>query len=438
MKKLFIAIATVALVATASCTKVTPDESSSAINNKISFNVANYSPTTKADSHGHTSFIDELAELGIAKANAAFSTEAFVHADNGNGTVAVPVDFFVAGTNNVEAVKYVDGDTKYWEPEHTYYWPKAKNSSVSFFSWYDFNTSSSPALTYTTDGGTATLAWTNRTVALKDNVMWADAAYHYKKNPTAIHGLDGVTEGVPTLFHHALAKVRFTAKASQLQKEDTKNAGYYTFWEVKLSEVSIPANVVKNNGNLTLTQTGLTTNGTKAWTVPSPAIWAAPATQTYSAKLDENNVFNNDVAKGTTALTTEAQYITAKKTETAGYMANNYFTVLPQAVADGIVLTFKYTVTTKYGQTLASAETVSTETINVNDLAADGTAFTANGIKLNAMATGTTPANIANWEMNHCYTYNIIINPETDTIKFDPAVEAWAAEESASITVHAE
>ena len=50
MKKLFLAIAAVALVASASCTKVDTDKKAE----KISFNVANYTPATKA-----TSLIDE-------------------------------------------------------------------------------------------------------------------------------------------------------------------------------------------------------------------------------------------------------------------------------------------------------------------------------------------------------------------------------------------
>ena len=67
----------------------------------------------------------------------------------------------------------------------------------------------------------------------------------------------------------------------------------------------------------------------------------------------------------------------------------------------------------------------------MKDLAGTESWYTAAGIKLNAI--GTTP--IARWQMNHRYVYNIIVNPETATILYDPAVEDWAAEESAEVTV---
>ena len=439
MKKLFIAIAALALVASAACTKVNPEEKKS---DKVSFKVATYAPQTKADSHGHTSFLTELAELGIAQADAAFSSKAFVHAANGNGVVAAPAPFFAAGTNGVESVKYNAGATtdaeSWWEPVHTYYWPKSANSSLSFFSWYDFS-AANPTLSYTTDGGPATLKWENRTVALKDNVMWADAAYHYKSNLNpALHGLDNVKEGVPTLFHHALAKVRFKAGVTIEQKQDSKNADYYTFWKVTLSDVALADNAIKSNGNLELTQTSKTSNGVQTWaTVPeNSTVWAAPtATQAYLSTLDKTTVFNTDLAKGDEILSTTADFITTEKTATAGYMNDNYFTVLPQAIANGVALNFKYTIETKYGKTadgVDAATTVSTETVSVTELAT--APYTAAGIQLNQMKNASNNA-ITNWEINHCYTYTILINPETNIIKFDPAVDVWAAEETASITV---
>ena len=90
------------------------------------------------------------------------------------------------------------------------------------------------------------------------------------------------------------------------------------------------------------------------------------------------------------------------------------------------------TITTKYGTELASATTVNTEVIDVASY--DGTPYdtnniyTATGIQLNKI--GASP--ITEWEMNHKYVYNIVIDPSTTTILYDPAVEAWAAETSVS------
>ena len=428
MKKYFI-IAAVALVASAACTKIETSETATP-DVKIGYQVATYLNQTKADpdTHGHTSFIDELKELKITSGQ-SFKSKAFIHAAQANGTVAAPVAFFNGADNGIETISYASSK---WEPAHTYYWPKAANSSLSFFSWYDFS-GANPTVTYTTDGGSATLAWGDRTVALMDNVMYADAAYHYKSNTPAsgqAHKLDGVTEGVPTLFHHALAKVRFTAAVKIDQKEDSKNSGYYTFWTVTLSDVALSSGTIKNNGTLSLTQTSQTTATTQqAWTLPTNSIWGAASSQTYlTSKLGtaSGDIFDTDVAKGSTALTTTAAALTG-----TNFMADTYFTVLPQDVANDVTITFKYTIVTKYGTDLASAKTVSTETVNVNELAGTAAYYTSTGVKLNAI--GDTP--IARWQMNHRYVYNIIINPETATILYDPAVEDWAAEESASVTV---
>lgn len=426
MKKYFL-LAAAALVALTACTKI--DNVSNTPDVKIGYQVATYLNQTKADDHGHTSLIDELAELGVTS-NQSFKSVAYIHAAQADGTVADPTTFFNAATDGIETVTF---NSNKWEPAHTYYWPKAAKSSLSFFSWYDF-AGANPAITYTTDGGVATLAWTNRTVALKDNVLYADAAYHYKDNAQASHKLNGVTEGVPTLFHHALAKVRFTVKAKITEKEDSKNSGYKTFWKVTLSDVALSSGTIKNNGNLSLTQTSETAANTQvAWTLPTNSVWGAPtATQTYlTANLGNSagDIFDTDVAKGNTELTTTAVALTGDN-----FMDDTYFTVLPQAVTDNITLTFKYTIETRYGNsTFDAADVVSTETVNVTELAGTQSYYTSTGVKLNAI--GTTP--IANWQMNHRYVYNIIINPETLTILYDPAVEDWAAEESADVTVPA-
>jgi hypothetical protein len=427
MKKYFIFAAT-ALVALTACSKVETEHATPDV--KIGYQVATYLNQTKADSHGHTSFIDELTELGVS--TKAFASKAYIHAAQADGTVAAPAAFFNAATNGIETISYTSGSPSTWEPAHVYYWPKASKSSLSFFSWYDYS-GANPTITYTTDGGAASLAWADRTVALKDNVLYADAAYHYKSNTSpATHGLDGVSEGVPTLFHHALAKVRFTVKAKITEKADTKNSGYKTFWKVTLSDVTLSSGTIKSNGNLTLNQTSQTTANTQqAWTLPTNSVWAAPtAAQTYlTANLGNatGDIFDTAVAKGTDALTTTAVALTG-----TNFMADTYFTVLPQDVADNVTLTFKYTIETRYGNdTFDNATLVSTEVVDVKDLAGTESWYIAAGIKLNAI--GTTP--IARWQMNHRYVYNIIVNPETSTILYDPAVEDWAAEESAEVTV---
>ena len=433
MKKFFI-IAAAALVASVACSKVETAETTPDV--EIGFQVASYLSQTKADSHGHTSFVDELSEVGAA--SNYFKSVAYIHAAQADGTVAAPAKFFTAGTEGVETINY-DGSTQ-WKPAHPYYWPKSPKSSISFFSWYDFGDQVTPTVTYTTDGGEATLAWTDRTVALKDNVMYADAAYHYKQNANGAqnHKLDGVTEGVPTLFRHALAKVRFTVKQNPMKVKDGAT-NKYTFWEVKLTDVALASGTIKNNGQFSLTQTSATAATSQvAWTKPTNEIWAAPAgTQTYlSEKLGNaaGEIFDTDVAKGNVKLTDTAVELTG-----TNFMKDKYFAVMPQAVADNVTLTFKYEIKTYYGTeaeyTGGTAALISTETVNVNELAAAGygAPYVANGIQLNAI--GASP--IIKWQMNHRYVYNIIINPQTSEIKYDPAVEVWEDETGVEQTVPA-
>jgi len=432
MKKLFI-IAAAALVASVACSKVETAETTPDV--EIGFQVASYLNQTKADSHGHTSFVDELTEVGAA--SKYFKSVAYIHAAQADGSVAAPAKFFTAGTEGVETINY-DGSTQ-WKPAHPYYWPKSPKSSISFFSWYDFGDQVTPAITYTTDGGAATLAWTDRTVALKDNVMFADAAYHYKQNANGAqnHNLDGVTAGVPTLFRHALAKVRFTVKQNPMKVKDGATDNY-TFWDVKLTDVALASGAIKNNGKFSLTQTSSTSAAAQvAWTKPANEIWAAPAgTQTYlSEKLDNaaGGIFDTDVAKGNVKLTDTAVELTG-----TNFMADTYFAVMPQAVADNVTLTFKYEIKTYYGTQAqydgGTAALISTETVNVNELidAGYGAPYVATGIQLNAISGAWDK-----WQMNHRYVYNLIINPQTSQILYDPAVEVWETESTVDQTVPA-
>ena len=440
MKK-YLIFAAATLVAGIACSKVETENAAPDV--EIGFQVASYLNQTKAvtDSHGHTSFVDELTEVGAA--SKYFKSAAYIHAAKADGTVEAPAAFFTASSLNVETINY-DGSST-WKPAHPYYWPKSPKSSLSFFSWYDFEDQVTPTITYDTDGGTATLAWGDRTVALKDNVMFADAAYHYKQNANSdAHKLDGVTEGVPTLFRHALAKVRFTVKQSPMKVQDG-STGNYTFWEVKLSGVALSSGKIKNNGKFSLTETAKTTDATQGtWTYPTNNIWAAPASQTYlSAKLgnEAGDIFDTDVARGVDG-SSNPVYLTNDAVSLTGtnFMAGNYFTVMPQEIGDEVTLTFKYTIDTWYGtqaQFDATDHTgcshISTETVDVNTLAGAGygTPYVDTGIQLNKLGT------ITKWEMNHRYVYNIVINPQTSEIKYDPAVETWADESSASQTVPA-
>lgn len=411
MKKLN-TILVIAAVAAVGCTKTevvsTPDV-------KIGYQVANYSTQTKADPEDG-GFLKELAGLGVAAADASFESKAFINADNGNGGHSFNTFFEETIVWNSTATQ--------WEPDSKeYYWPKSPKSNIDFFSWYNYDTGVvTPTLNYS--GTSATMTWTNTPVPSKADILFADIAFHQQKNTSSVapYGKDGVTEGVPTLFHHALAQVKFTAKIKDdcYQIEDSKNTGNYHFWEVKLSNVAFAASKVKTNGTLTLTGADPDVNDAAASITPwTSAAWSDAATSTYVT----NEWFQTAEALGTTALTETAANLIPNT-----YMGNGYIAVRPQTIGNDVTLGLTMTITHKYGTAIGSASTVSTETINVSAYAPTAP-YTANGIQLNQIGS------ISEWEMNHKYTYNIIIDPSTSRILYDPAVEEWAAETTGTVNI---
>ena len=357
MKKLFVAIAAVALTLSASCTKADPEEASTG---KISFNVASYVPATKADSYA--SLVGETT---------TFKSKAFLHAVGVEGVQ----NFF--GTDGETITANDATNPSAWLPSHDYYWPKSSESYINFVSWYDNSTT--PDVTETS------ITWTNRTIAANDNIMWADEAWRFNQNNTpGTYKKDAVTEGVPTLFHHALAKLAIKAKAEKVQGGTA--AENKTTWDVTLENIKITN--TSNVGTLTLTNTDPTnTKTTVAYTgtgTDNVPAWAPGA----AADVTMNN---------TSPLTTEFVNVLEEQS------------VLPQTLNANAKLTFVLHIITKYDSTQYSEEKIPVEVV------------------LNTL--GTNP--ITAWEMNTKYTYNIIVNPETTVVKFDPAVVDWVEDTQA-------
>ena len=407
MKKLYTILA-IAAVAAVGCSKT--EVANNAPDVKIGFQVASYATQTKA---GEGSLLDELSGLGIAAADAVFNSKAFINADNGAGghNFATFFDESIAWNSTA----------KQWAPAtKDYYWPKSPKSNIDFFSWYDYE-NVAPTLTY--DGTNASMVWENKAVAGKSDILFADIAFHQKQNTNpAAYGKNEVSEGVPTLFHHGLAQVKFTAKIKDdcYQIEDSKNTGNYHFWEVKLSNVAFAASKVHTNGTLTLTGADPDANDAAASITPwASAVWTNADTPAYVT----NAWFQTAEALGTTALTETAANLIPDT-----YMGNGYIAVRPQTIGDDVTLGLTMTITHKYGTAIGSASTVSTETINVTAYAPTDP-YTATGIQLNKIGS------ISAWEMNHKYTYNLIIDPSTNVILYDPAVEEWAAESTGTVNI---
>lgn len=417
MKKYFF-IAVAALVASVACSKVQQTETA---DRPINYVVANYVMQTKTAG----SFLSELGLFGIDPENALFKSVAFINADDGDGGHAAPARFYQAATNQIETITYTakSGDIDAtWEPSHTYYWPKSPNSNLDFFSWYDKNETSSTNVanaTYATS--TYTLAWPSRNIALKDNVMYADPVWGQNNNGNGTYKYDDVKKGVATLFHHALAQIRFQFKQKTMSRVDPKNTDYSTFWVVTVKNVGITANKFVKAGTLSLTTTR--TNG---WTLPTNSIWT-PGTAYWAS----SDIFKANAVNSTGIELTD----TADTFSMDDQMEDEYITILPQAIASDMYLNFDITIETKYGLTedddpddetpkggAANASRVSIETFHMNAFATGGAIVHESGIQLSNM---TTTGLDGYWQMNKKYTYLFTIDPETTTILYDPAVDSW-------------
>lgn len=344
MKKYFIAIA-VAALALSACSKVeikdsTPDQ-------KITFQAANYVPQTKA---GEVSFLNEFANASDAK----FYSKAYMVGEGVSGTQ----DFF----GEKETITW-NANAKEWAPSHDYYWPKSTKSYVNFFSWYDSSTTAGPTV------GNGTMSWTNRTIGTGDNIMYADPAWHFQKNTNpATYGKDEVKEGVPTLFHHALAQVVFNAYATKVESD-------VATWAIKLTDITIGK--IYNQGTLSLTST-------------------EPAATSFNVKgsWQANPAWTTT---GTSANLAPADYtVTATS---APFLANQ--SVLPQTLT-GVKLSFKLDITTTYKNGGQTNHEIIEKEIALTEF-------------------GPTA-----WALNTKYIYTLKIVPSENRVLFDPAVEtAW-------------
>ena len=304
---------------------------------EISYVVGSYSPSTKAT----------LNSEGITN----FRSKAWMHTSSGSLSL-----YGDAG----EIINYSNST---WSPSHAYYWPKGPTSYINFVSWYD--NSGTPSVTETS------INWTNRTIGISDNIMFADAAWRYKS------GL------VPTLFHHALAQVKFQAKASTLSDDGKTYA--ITFNSVTL-------NNVHKTGSLSLINADPLSTQTEEWTSPQGG--------TPAWELDELEV------PSTISHVESVSITTVDGSGDTPNIVMEFTSVLPQDIED-ITVTLSYSIRTNIAANNYIIENMTTE-VRLADF------------------TGSPDE----WTMNHRTTYTITINPITNTIQFVPSTVDWRADTS--------
>lgn len=334
---------------------------------EITFTVGRYVPaTTKA-----VSLIDSQDNI------TSFSTKAYLYAEG----IAETQNFF--GTAG-ETITW-NPTASEWAPTHPYYWPKSSNSYINFVSWYD--NAGAP----TTVSETA-LEWVGRTISGSDNILFADVAWRYNNNATT-YRFNNVVGGVPTLFHHALARVQVNLKETVAVNPDIPTETY----EVTLQSASLEG--MYNAGTMKLLNNDPGSTGTSAWrSNGAPTIlWTS---QTGSNATPFVSVDSN------TAIGTTPTAIVAQRS------------FMPQNLGDNVVLKLTYTVTTKSNGVV---------TIEERDIPAT--------IRLNTIKNSSN-MEITQWLPNRIYKYNIAINPIGQTILLNPVVESdWGFSTGLSTTV---
>ena len=402
MKKFFF-FAAAAVVAIASCTNVDLIETPA---NRINFQVANYSAQTRAAEDPTIALQDETT---------FFYSKAWLHA---NGALT-GTDFFgtsasVGGNAWTETVNYTAGTPVVWEPTLEYFWPKSSDSYINFVSWFA-NNSKFPTVTETTiDWGTSSAPIT---VAATDTLLFADEAWRFKDNvnPATYNTPSGVAEGVPTLFHHALARLAFKLRLAT----PTSKATSKTIWDVTVKTVTLQ---IMDKGYIALTNTDPgTTATTAAWKVSS-----TPATSAIVGWTgDTANLLTISQASDATPTATafgKLAFENFKPTTGTTVVDSKYVsgdfqdfllerTVLPQTL--GSTVQFGMTFEIKLFHADASGDK-------------DGNAYSTEDVTVTTTNLTSLVSAITAWNMNTKVTYNITIDPVAKSVKFDPAVCEWA------------
>ena len=278
-----------------------------------------------------------------------------------------------------------------WRPEGTtYYWPKSGSIDFICYSPYTADGTNAPLPTITEDSMVYP-AWD--VAAHPDvDVMYADKVTGLTNNVRTYY-----YDGVPTLFHHALAKVNFQIKAAYTEVTDP-DTGTKTKWDIEVESVKV--NNVLSSGSFTLNL-----NGT-SWDKPAGSVWTPDGTTT-DLDLDLSGVAN-PLVDGTV------------------YNLDSDVFVMPQTLTGGNQeVVIKVTITTYR---------------DINDGNGYVQVLQENGVEIQGNLSGGT---MDAWKMNQNVTYSFNFAPSLGTtttddkdgdgipdviptiVYFDPAVDEW-------------
>lgn len=354
-------LAAVAGVALVSCVKEHDELVNPTSQQEITFEVAKYKPS------------NTRAEVDFPT-NQTFG--AFAYYEN---TLIAGHSVYM---DNVE-IMYKPVGTGIWAPkEGQYFWPT--QGHLDFVSYAPYNADKTNAAVPQIDDTDTQQTFKYQSfkvdAANPVDLLYSDKALHQTSN-TAHYGF----EGVPTLFHHALAKFNIKVKALRLDNS-VSSPDDVTKWAVTVNKIAI--NGIYDEGTLTMKTTNSHGSATTAPWVNQHAsanVWANTSSTT-----------SMEWAVDQVLTTTETLYGNGTTT-----VARDYF-LLPQMLIDNqqsITIDYTIVTTTPNGQVGTKAYTA---TKYFNEF-----------------------PSVDNWECGKNITYTIVIDPFGDEIHFAPKVVDW-------------
>lgn len=384
MKK-YIAIATLALLAGAACSKVETVEST--VDTPITFSVVNHLAQTKA-----TDGLEYPTDV-------PFGSFAWWTSAKWASTADADKLNFVFMNN--EQIKY-SATPKEWAPVNTYYWTKTGYITFASYSPYvstaDKGFSDVPEFDVTNG-----FKFVDYTIVddTDIDVMYANLATDCTKDTNAdgsdvTNSLGGTPDdgftGVPTIFNHALCKVGFAFRAVGNKNPNVNN--------IVIDVTKVTVKNVDKKGTFTQNVTAPTVRWASSHAVGNYTNYVYTGT-TINLPLLEDNSTNRDATNNYTAFSSPK-------------------ILLPQSLvdsSDAIASTTDQVVEVEY-------------TVKIEYTSKTGTYATESVASTVRLKNGS----IAAWGDNKNITYNITINPYSDTkITFDPAVLDWEVQASDDI-----
>lgn len=410
MKKILFPM--IALLALAACSKVTPVNMPDG-QQEVSFEVANYVPT-KAD-----------VKYDVTN---RFGTYSWYINDDGKTVTPWMIN---------QTVGFAGG--KWITIVNPFYWPKTGSADFISYSPFAGENGKAPAAPAANDATTA--GQDVDAVVIPEPVITRvkdkDYTFEYPSyrvsadSPDLMYGdwanananVDKVKEterdpgykGVPTLFHHALAKISVDIRATFLDYEKTT-------WEVTLQKAEIQN--VKNTGSLKLTM-----DASQKWVKPADGVWTIDdlgAADTFVLYALPEAAENPDGTAGPNADNPGQEETVPGMPLTTSYqnLLSERF-VLPQFIDDqktGVFLHLRFFIKTTQATGLVNTE-IYDKTLPLS---------------------GLTKTPCTAWKMNQFFAYKIDIKPTavvdpgipdkpTDAeLDFVPAVAGWEGIEAVS------